>query len=317
MAYYLGFDAGGTKTECAIANGEVVLARSTGGAIKRMRVSEQDAQLHLDQILESITERSGIRLDSIACVCVGLAGIEVPSISAWVRTALQRYVHCEILFCGDQEAALDAAFSGGSGVLVVAGTGTNFIARTSKGQLIRVGGWGPAVGDEGSGMWIGKQAVRAVFDSIDRASSTALWEAIRNAWDLSDISGLMDVANREPAPNFAALAPLVVACAAQGDRYAQRVLQDAGEHLGQYAGLVLDRWWEAEPAPLSLPRLAYTGGILRNIAPVREAMCSTILYRHPDVRIEAQSVDAVLGALWRARTHHVAGRVAVDSNANA
>lgn len=304
MAYYLGLDAGGTKTECAIAKDETILARVTGGAIKRMRVSDEDAHRHLDQILKSVAEQSGIGLDRISCVCVGLAGVNVPSVTDWVRRAFQTCVSCEVLLCGDQEVALDAAFTGGPGVLVVAGTGTNFIARTSQGKLVRVGGWGPAVADEGSGIWIGKQAVRAVFDSIDRGDSTALWEAVRQAWNLSDIGSLLDLVNREPVPNFSLLAPIVAGCATQGDRYAERVLREAGEHLGTYAGLVLDRWWEAEPAPFAPPRLAYTGGILRNIAAVRETMCAAILYRHPDVRIEEKPTDPVMGALWRARKHH-------------
>ena len=57
----------------------------------------------------------------------------------------------DILLAGDEEIALDAAFSGGAGVLVVAGTGSNLIGRAGDGRLIHVGGWGPVLADEGLG----------------------------------------------------------------------------------------------------------------------------------------------------------------------
>jgi glucosamine kinase len=66
-----------------------------------------------------------------------------------------RSVAGEILLCGDVEIALDAAFRGGTGILVIAGTGSNVVGRAEDGRMHRAGGWGPAVGDKGSGHWIG------------------------------------------------------------------------------------------------------------------------------------------------------------------
>ncbi len=301
MTYYLGLDAGGTKTECALARDSVVLARATGGTIKVMRASNEEAGRHLDEILHSVSTQAGVRLDSIACTCVGLAGISVPRVAEWVREALAARVGGEILLCGDEMAALDAAFFGGPGVLVVAGTGSNIVGRSRAGELIHVGGWGPALADEGSGYWIGKQAVRAIFDRLDEGEPAPLLERVQQAWDVPDLAGLIDLVNHAPGPDFSKLTPLVVACAEQGDQDAQRVLRQAGEELGRLAGLALRRLQAVEIPDIDVPELAYAGSVLRHIGPVREAMCATVLREFPGVRIHGRAVDAVEGALWRAR----------------
>jgi len=303
MAYFLGLDAGGTKTDGALARDSTVLARAVGGTIKLMRTSNEEAGEHLDELLQTLAGEAGINLNSIACTCVGLAGISVPRVAHWVREALHARVGGEVLLCGDELIALDAAFCGGPGVLVIAGTGSNIAARSTSGKLIRVGGWGPALADEGSGHWIGKQAVRAIFDSLDRDEPAQLLERVQQAWGLPDLGALVDLANRTPAPDFSRLAPIVALCAEQGGAYAQRVLRHAGEHLGAYAALALRRLQALEPTGAALPEIAYSGSVLRHIAPVRGAMCDRIRQEFPTVRIQEEAVDPVEGALWRARNH--------------
>ena len=110
MAYFLGFDAGGTRTECALAEDDTILARASSGTIKIMLATVAEAEQNLDSLLRTISVESGVMLDSIACTCVGLAGISVPRIADWVRQALHARVSGEILLAGDEEIALEAAF---------------------------------------------------------------------------------------------------------------------------------------------------------------------------------------------------------------
>lgn len=313
MAYYLGLDAGGTKTECALADDSTILARATAGTIKVMRTSNEEAEHNLQTLLQNIASQSGIALASIACTCVGLAGISVSRVADWVLHSLCIRVGGRVLLAGDEEIALDAAFSGGPGVLVIAGTGSNLAARTSYGHLIHIGGWGPAVADEGSGNWIGKQAVRAVFDAVDRAKPTLLQKAILREWGLVDLAGLIDRANASPSPDFSRLTRVVVACAEEGDPYANRILRQAGEDLGMYAALAIQRVIHAENSrpesgaqrsqgpPHDLPEVAFSGSILSHIPAVWKAMSDAIHRKFPNVRIHSKAVDPVEGALWRAR----------------
>lgn len=303
MAYFLGLDAGGTKTECALAEDDTIVSRATGDTIKIMRISPEKASGNLDALLQRISTESGVRLDSIACTCVGLAGSTVPRIANWTSMALRSRVSGDVLLAGDEEIALDAAFPESPGVLVVAGTGSNVIGRTTAGKLIHVGGWGPTLADEGSGSWIGKQAVRAIFDAMDRGETTALLPAVLDTWGLADMGSLIDTANQLPGPDFAMLTQTVVECASKNDPYACRVLQQAGDALGMYATLAVRRVSAAETEPSEPAQIAFTGSILRHIAPVREAMCDSIRQSLPKATIRLEAVDPLLGALWRARQH--------------
>ncbi|MES2220108.1 MAG: BadF/BadG/BcrA/BcrD ATPase family protein [Acidobacteriota bacterium] len=302
MAYFLALDAGATRTRCVLADNEKLIARASSGTIKIMHRPVEDAEKNLDHLLRDVAADSGISLDSIACTCVGLAGISVPSVADWVRTEMQARVSGNIVLVSDGVIALDAAFSGGAGVIVAAGTGSNVIGRTSDGRVAQVGGWGPVVADEGSGTWIGKRAVRAVFDALDRDEETLLMKKIQEAWALPSIRDIVDVVNRIPGPEFSKLTPLVVECAQRCDPDAIRILQEAGDYLGMYAVLAAKRVEKMESQGAALPEVAFTGSILSRIAPVREAMIAHLRRVLPGIRIRTEAVDPVLGALWRART---------------
>jgi N-acetylglucosamine kinase-like BadF-type ATPase len=302
MAYFLGLDAGATRTRCVLADNHSILARASSGTIKIMHAPVEDAERNLDALLQEVSAESGVSLDSIACTCVGLAGNSVPRVADWVRQQLQARISGEVLLAGDHAIALDAAFSGGAGVIVTAGTGSSMVGRASDGRMVHVGGWGPVVADEGSGSWIGRRAVRAVFDALDRDEETLLLRKVQEAWELPAIEALVDVANRVPAPEFPTLAPVVVECAQRGDPDALRILQEAGQYLGEYAVLAAKRVKKLESQGAALPEVAFTGSILSQIASVREAMIAYLRQELPGIRIRTEAVDPVLGALWRARS---------------
>ena len=297
-----------------LADNDAILARASSGSIKIMRAPVEDAEKNLETLLRDVAAESGISLDSIACTCVGLAGISVPRVADWVRNELHARVGGDILLAGDEEIALEAAFAGGAGVMVAAGTGSNLIGRASNGQRVHVGGWGPVVADEGSGNWIGKRAVRAVFDALDRDEETLLMKKVQEAWEMPRIGDLVDVVNRIPGPEFSKLTPIVVECAEGGEADAVRILEQAGNFLGAFAVLAVRRVEKLEGEGAAPPEVAFTGSILSKIAPVRETMLAYLRRELPGIRIRTEAVDPVLGALWRAR-QHCRSKSSADSNA--
>ena len=305
MAYYLGFDAGGTRTDGALANETTVLARASGGSVKLLRVSPEEAEKNLRFVVETLFAKTGILPAQISSVCIGIAGYTVPLVTDWVERTLAVILGGvpKILVSGDVEIALDAAFPGGQGVLIIAGTGSNFLGRTSTGALINVGGWGPMLGDEGSGYWIGTAALRAALRARDRGEPTYLLDKICAHWGCRDLNHLLEIAHAAPPPDFANLAPVVDAAAEVGDPTAVAVLQAAGRILGQDALLVFRRLRAAEPDGAPIPSIAFTGSILRHVRPVREAMIEEIHQQLPAVTVLPEAVDPLEGALWRARQH--------------
>ena len=302
MAFYLALDVGGTKTEYVLADDTQELARVRGGTIKRMRTDANTAAQNLDKALAELTTLTGIPLQSITRSCVGAAGVTVALVTDWIREAFAQRVGGSLILVGDVEIALDAAFFGGPGVLVMAGTGSNVAGRTTAGDLTTAGGWGPALADQGSGSRIGHQALRNTFLAIDEGRTTSLLPAVLDLWQLPDLESLIGYANQIPAPDFTRLAPLVVRCAADGDVVAQNVLHREAEDLAHLAHLVIERLRRADNRPGWLPDLAFTGSILEHVVPIREGIVDALHRDLPSLKVLPGVVDPILGALWRART---------------
>ena len=119
MSLYLAVDAGGTKTRCLLADASRVLARASTGTVKLMRVSEAEADARLRAVLDEAASAAGVSLADVTRTCFGLAGLSSPAVRAWVTRAVSASVGGSILLCGDEEIALDAAFAGGPGILVI------------------------------------------------------------------------------------------------------------------------------------------------------------------------------------------------------
>jgi N-acetylglucosamine kinase-like BadF-type ATPase len=301
LGFYLGIDAGGTKADYALADETRVLARVRSATIKRMRADASATEAALAEALAKLTAESGVSMQAVARTCIGTAGEKVPLVVHWLREQLAARVAGELILLGDVEIALDAAFPGAAGVLVLAGTGSNIAGRSEAGELIGAGGWGPALADQGSGHRIGLNALRAAFLAVDRQQPTQLLDAVRAFWDLASIEELIAFANRVPAPDFSRLTPLVVSCAEQGDAVASGVLAVEAEDLASLAALVIERLRRAAPDPGWTPPVAFTGSILEKVRPMREGVAAALQRRFGAVPILPGVVDPIDGALWRAR----------------
>jgi len=305
MGLYLAIDAGGTKTNCLLADDTRILASASTGTVKLQRISEEEATTRLQTMLNEVAAAAGVSLGEVTRTCFGLAGLSNPAVQTWAREVVSAMVAGELLLVGDEEIALDAAFAGGPGILVIAGTGSNIIGRTASGKLFGAGGWGPVLGDEGSGYWIGLEAIRAVLRAQDRIGldgiSSCLLRDIEVHWQLDSLAELVALANqrtglRRPAPDFASLAPVVARCAGHGDALAARVLERAGQELADQVTLVFQKM----DAPNAI-EVAFTGSVLSEIAPVRAAMIARLAISLPTAHIRETPVDPLEGALWRAR----------------
>ncbi len=302
MAYFLALDAGGTKTDYVLADELRVLARVRSGTIKRMRTDGATALDNLEGALHALTERSGVSLAGVARICIGTAGETVPLVTDFLHTAIKERVGGDLLLLGDVEIALDAAFPGEAGLLVLAGTGSNVAGRTPGGQVITVGGWGPVLADQGSGHGIGYAAVRAITLARDEERPTTLLQAVLDHWNLQDFEGLVDLANRTPAPDFSKLTPVVLRCAEEGDAVASEILDDQAAQLAHLVRVLIRRLRASAGDASFLPRLAFAGSVMDKAMRVREAMITTVQTEFPAVLTRDGVIDPIDGALWRARS---------------
>jgi glucosamine kinase len=303
MPYYLGIDGGGTKTTCVAGYDTRVLATATAGPSNIVRVGEAQARESLHQAVRQACAAAGITPEQIARTCVGGSGAARPELAETVRRILAEILPTPIEVVGDMQIALEAAFDTGPGVIVIAGTGSIAYGRNPHGDTARAGGWGFAIGDEGSAHWIGRAAVSAVLRDSDRTSGTAekllhakFATALCNAWGVTSLADLARTANSIPLPDFAALFP---AAAASKDALALRVLSSAGLELAHIAAVVASRLFPPNgPGPVPV---AMIGGVFRHAELARGDFYNELRRLDPRVKITPQVVEPVEGALRMAR----------------
>lgn len=301
MAYFVALDGGGTKTECWVADEVRVLGQASGPTVKIMNVGEQTAAENLRSVVREALGAAGVTGDSIAHTCFGLAGSSSTEVQDWAKKTLSELVSGDLILSGDEQIALDAAFRGGAGVLVIAGTGSHVTGRCANGTTVGAGGWGPVLGDEGSGTWIGLEAIRASLRARDRGVETCLLREIQHKWQLDDLASLVARANLRERPDFAQLAGVVANCADEGDALAQGVLDRAGEELATQVSLVISKMRAAGCTDADGQRVAFAGSVLGKIPRVQRAMEEHLRAGWPEIRVDAVAVQPLEGALWRAR----------------
>jgi N-acetylglucosamine kinase-like BadF-type ATPase len=267
-----------------------------------MRTDAVTATKNLEQALTELTARTGVSMQSMTRTCVGTAGVTVPLVADWLREAITVRVAGELLVVGDVEIALDAAFPGQAGVLVLSGTGSNVAGRTATGELVSAGGWGPALADQGSGHKIGLESLRAIFMAKDEGRSTPLLQAVLDFWELASVDLLVEYANRRPAPDFSSLTELVLRYAEMGDEVAAAVLRREGEDLAYLVKLVMHRLRADSAKKDWVPPIAFAGSIMEKVLPVRQALIAAVQREFPEARTLDGVVDPIVGAVWRART---------------
>jgi N-acetylglucosamine kinase-like BadF-type ATPase len=156
-------------------------------------------------------------------------------------------------------------------VALIAGTGSIAYGRNAAGVTARTGGWGYLLGDEGSGYALVLAGLQAVVRAADgRGDATALTERLLGHLGLSQPQELVPAVYRSGRDRaaLAALAPLILATAEEGDALAVRLMMRAADEL---AALVAAVVCKLGLAPQALP-LALAGGVLLGSAFYRQAV---------------------------------------------
>ncbi len=266
----MGVDGGATRIRSALADSEGrVLAEAEGGAAL---VGAGEDQAVADRIVEQVRELVSRTGDSLPVdsLCAGLAGVAGRSnasaaVAARIREAT---VAREVCIVADYEVAFLDAFGRGPGILLIAGTGSVAVGRSSEGPLARIGGWGALIGDEGSGYQLGLEGLRsAVRASEGRQARTSLTDALFHQLGVGSAAEVFEWSKRISKGDVAALAPRVIEEADRGDEAASRIVSETVEGLVQHAR-ALARKLElgASPAVALVGGLVEPGGLLRERA---------------------------------------------------
>src|SRR5438270_11966673 len=144
MALYLGIDAGGTKTDCAVSNGAELLGHATGASCKLARVGREKARENLQTVIRQACEAARVAPNDVQHVCIGMAGASLAEAVQRAQATIRELIPDSTIYvAGDHVIAHRAAFGISPGVLVVSGTGSIAFGRNQNGETARAGGWGP------------------------------------------------------------------------------------------------------------------------------------------------------------------------------
>jgi N-acetylglucosamine kinase-like BadF-type ATPase len=191
----------------------------------------------------------------------------------------------------DARIALEAAFAGGPGIVVIAGTGSMALYRTEDGKILRAGGWGKLIGDEGSGYLIAQDALRAVMRQSDgRGEKTELTKKAFYHFGIASLDELIQKIYYEKA-DIASFVPKVFEAVTEHDRVAQMILV---KNAGELAELVRVLTMQVRPKK-KLP-VALMGGLLRAENPYSKIVKEKIISSLPNIVVQNPKFSAAFGA---------------------
>lgn len=297
----VGIDGGGTRTRIILADANgVVLARSEGPGSALSPGHEAEAADTIKALIAEVmasVERSDTR-PAVCVVGVAGAGQERAAQALWSALASRR-VADDVSVQADATIAMDDAFGDSAGVLLIAGTGSVAYSRAPDGRVERCGGWGPNIGDEGSGAWLGRRALSVVTASHDgREPETALTGALLTALELESLDELIPWAAAATPASLATIAPVVCQVASTGDLRANALVSLCVEELVVHVRTLARRCFVDERAAIPV---ALAGGLLAKGSLVRKRLEQRLKSAVPGATVRAEDVDAARGAVRRAR----------------
>ncbi len=248
-------------------------------------------------------EKAGMRGRRLQAVCLGLAGVDRPTVRRrmliWLRRSIPAQSH---MLTTDAAIALSAALGRSAGIVVISGTGSISYGQDERGRVLRAGGWGTPFDDVGSGYDLGHRAVSAALRAVDgRGPRTLLTKKLCRALRLRDITEI--VLRHLSPPQVAALFPYVLEAAEEGDRVARSLCEQAGHDLAGLALALLRRfrWPAARGWRRRAVRVVCAGGVFQSSALVRRSFARRVREQAPRARVSLLRRVPVEGALALAR----------------
>ena len=252
---FLGVDGGGSKTVARLrdASGDLLGEGSAGPGNARLDCAYDEIM----NAARSAAAAAGIPEADLGRIHAGfgLAGTQQDEDRDRIRNRV--YPFASVVVDTDAYASWLGAFRGGDGAILILGTGSGGLAMVN-GRRLNVGGWGCDIADEGSGMAIGRLAIRkSLWAHEGMAPLTPLAEDILATFDRSPPKAVIWAGKATPG-DFAAFAPRVFKYADEGDELAVGILRQTADD----AAMLIRRLLE-----LGAPKVAMIGGIFPRLYP--------------------------------------------------
>lgn len=263
---FVGVDGGGSKTSAVIVDetGREI-GRGIAGASNYQSIGIELATTHVRQAVQ-LALTAAHHSETPDFILIGAAGVDRPQdLTVWQQAlAGGAPLAHRVEVVGDFDLLL-YALPGHIGLGLICGTGSIALGRDGRGKKTRSGGWGYFFGDEGSGLWFGREALTAAVKTADgRGPKTLLLDYILKEWNLTnpanfigEVYGSSDEARGVNNTKIARLARLVFQAAESGDDVAKLLIRNAINELALALKACDKNLFFDTP-----PGLAITGGLI-------------------------------------------------------
>ncbi|MDD8018025.1 MAG: BadF/BadG/BcrA/BcrD ATPase family protein [Bacteroidota bacterium] len=303
--FIIGMDGGGTKTHAVIANlnGDI-LAEHTAGPSNFQIIGVEKTAEAIYSLIGLCCESVECSVDQIVSVVLGLTGAGRVGDQKRMADGLKKYSAKrnvrlkKIIVESDARIALEGAFKGDSGIILIAGTGSIAFGKDAKGNVHRVGGWGRILGDEGSGYFIGRLGMTAVAHELDgRGEKTKLSTMIAKKFRLTDQSEIITAVYKD---NFdiASIAPLVLKGAEENDAVCRMIVEQSAIELAEHVEVAAKMISASMQTKVkSKIHLAFIGGLIANETLLSELLRNYLSSNFPSIEIIQPMASPAYGAV--------------------
>ncbi|MEX1136473.1 MAG: BadF/BadG/BcrA/BcrD ATPase family protein [Balneolales bacterium] len=259
----IGIDGGGTKTAGRLTDGDkVILAEHHGGSSNMQVIGASACADIFQEVVTMLCDKAQCELQDVKSIAVGLAGAGRASDRTSVYNDLKKKLNLpntKITIVSDADIALEAAYGEDPGIIIIAGTGSIVYGRNIHGEISRMGGWGPVLGDPGSGSDIGLKALQKLGQIFDgRAQKSELLARFSESFGIDSPESLINKVYSEKIKPSTLTRPVFEA-AMNKDENALDVLNQAAAGLADMVQHFLADFSKMQKVPITLK-----GGMLES-----------------------------------------------------
>jgi glucosamine kinase len=293
---FFGIDGGGTHSRLALVDREgKILARSEAGSTNIYSVTRDEVFANLSTLLGSALKSAGLNMQDVAAGCFGSAGLGRAEEQKLFRDFFDSLFGKDIpvKLCTDGEILLCGGLESLEGYCLIAGTGSIVLGRSKDGALVRSGGHGYMLGDEGSAAWIGRTAIARTLRSLEgRDISTGMMPLILEATGLTESNDFIKYVHHDAdKAKIASLAPVVTQAARKGDPLALDILRIGAEELALLIKSVI-----SQSPGIKRKELILAGGVMEHDEIVTDRLKECLAKEFPGLLVSPPKGTALEGA---------------------